>query len=113
MDKQYDIFAAIGDPTRRQILMMLTAGALSINVIADHFDISRPAVSKHVKALHGARLISIEDVGRERYCSLDPTGFNEIRDWLGFYERFWNDKLARLGTVIDNYANTKNKNHTA
>lgn len=108
MDKQYDVFAAIGDPTRRQILMMLAAGALSINVIAENFDISRPAVSKHVKVLQGAGLIAIQDAGRERYCSLKPDGFNEVRDWLAFYEQFWNNKLARLGDVINNYANTKN-----
>jgi DNA-binding transcriptional ArsR family regulator len=109
MNKKYDVFAAIGDPTRRQILFLLTTGALSINVIADNFEISRPAVSKHVKMLHGAGLIAIEENGRERYCALNPTGFNEIRDWLGFYEQFWGDKLSKLGEVMDEYAKKTSK----
>jgi DNA-binding transcriptional ArsR family regulator len=111
MDKQPDVFAAIGDPTRRQILMLLTAGALSINTLAENFNISRPAVSKHIKLLQQTGLIAINDIGRERFCTLDATGFNEIRDWLEFYEQFWNNKLTKLGQILDeNFSTSSQKN---
>jgi DNA-binding transcriptional ArsR family regulator len=108
MDRKYDVFAAIGDPTRRQILMLLAAGSMSINTLAQNFEISRPAISRHVKLLEQAGLIAIDENGRERYCKLEPTGFNEVRDWLAFYDRFWNEKLSELGNIIDIYVNTKN-----
>jgi DNA-binding transcriptional ArsR family regulator len=104
-----DVFAAIGDPTRRQILSLLTAGALSIQGLAGNFDVSRPAVSKHIKLLEEAGLISVEDRGRERWCTLDPTGFNEIRDWLKFYDRFWTSKLKRLGKLLKKQTTHKKK----
>lgn len=97
-----DVFAAIGDPTRRQILVLLTAGSLSINMLASHFPVSRPAISKHIKSLEMAGLVSITEMGRERFCALDPTGFNEIRDWLAFYEKFWTDKMDNFTKVLDN-----------
>ena len=104
-----DVFAAIGDPTRRKILFLLTAGALNVHVIAGNFNVSRPAISKHIKALAEARLVTIEDRGRERYCSLHPEGFTEIRDWLEFYENFWNQKLLRLGKLLKQKTKLKNK----
>ncbi len=109
MDKKPDVFAAIGDPTRRQILLLLTAGTLSINSLAQNFDISRPAVSKHIKVLEQAGLVAINDSGRERFCILASTGFEEIRDWLAFYEQFWNNKLAKLGEVLDKNFPSQNK----
>jgi DNA-binding transcriptional ArsR family regulator len=95
-----DVFAAIGDPTRRKILMLLTASALSVQSIAENFDISRPAISKHIRILKEAGLIHVNQSGREHYCNLDPQGFVEIRDWLNFYEQFWKSKLASLEKVL-------------
>ncbi|MES2680857.1 MAG: metalloregulator ArsR/SmtB family transcription factor [Bacteroidota bacterium] len=95
-----DVFTAIGDPTRRKILLLLTAGSLSINMLADNFTVSRPAVSKHIKALQEAGLIAIEENGRERYCSLDAAGFSEIRNWLDFYENFWAQRMDRFGSLL-------------
>ncbi len=105
-----DVFAAIGDPTRRQILLLLTAGALSMQGLASNFIVSRPAISKHVKLLEAARLISVEDRGRERWCALDPVGFNEVRHWLQFYEQFWTTNLKRLGKLLKKQTKHKNKN---
>ena len=96
-----DVFAAIGDPTRREILKLLTAGALSVSVLAGNFEISRPAVSRHVKVLKDVGLIHINEVGRENYCELDPKGFEEIKDWLSFYESFWKTNLINLGNLLD------------
>jgi len=102
-----DVFAAIGDPTRRQILFLLTAGALNVHVLASNFTVSRPAISKHVKALEEAGLVSIEEKGRERFCSLDATGFHEIRNWLEFYEQFWKNNLERLGKLLKEQSHLK------
>lgn len=110
MQTKPDVFAAIGDPTRRQILLLLAGGAMSVNMLADNFDISRPAVSKHIKTLEQTNLVSITDSGRERYCTLNPEGFAEVRDWLEFYEQFWNQKLKSLGDLLDKKYNNKTKN---
>jgi DNA-binding transcriptional ArsR family regulator len=83
-----DAFQVIADPSRRQILNMLTKDSMTINSLADNFDMSRPAVSKHIKILYGAGFISIENVGRERFCTLKEDGFNEIHEWLNFYNNF-------------------------
>ena len=104
-----DVFAAIGDPTRRKILFLLAAGALNVHVLAGNFAISRPAISKHVKALQEAGLVSVEERGREHFCSLDINGFNEIRDWLDFYDRFWKNNLNKLGKLLNERSLLKNK----
>lgn len=110
MKTKPDVFAAIGDPTRRQILYLLTTGTLTVNMLAQHFDISRPAVSKHIKTLEETGLLSIQDTGRERHCSLNPAGFAELRDWLSFYEKFWKNNLLKLGDLLDKKNAGKHKN---
>lgn len=96
-----DSFQVIADPSRRQILNMLTHDSMTINSLAENFDMSRPAVSKHIKILYGAGFISIEDVGRERYCTLKQDGFSELHEWLKFYDNFWKTKLKKLETLLD------------
>jgi DNA-binding transcriptional ArsR family regulator len=103
-----DVFAAIGDPTRREILKLLTAGALSVSVLAGNFDISRPAVSKHIRILKDAGLVHVDHAGREHFCTLDPKGFGAIRDWLSFYEGFWTANLARLEHLLAQRAQHNN-----
>jgi DNA-binding transcriptional ArsR family regulator len=96
-----DAFQVIADPSRRQILNMLTKDSMTINSLAENFDMSRPAVSKHIKILYGAGFISIENVGRERYCSLKEDGFNELQEWLNYYNDFWKSKLKKLETLLN------------
>jgi len=98
---QLDTFQVIADPSRRQILHMLTQDSMTINSLAENFDMSRPAVSKHIKILYGAGFISIEDVGRERYCTLKEDGFNELHEWLKYYDDFWKSKLKKLETLLN------------
>ena len=62
---------------------------------------SRPAVSKHIKILYGAGFISIEDIGRERYCTLKQDGFNQLHEWLNFYDDFWKSKLKKVETLLN------------
>ncbi|RBL92867.1 ArsR/SmtB family transcription factor [Chitinophaga flava] len=102
MDPQTsDVFQAISDPSRRQILKLLFKNSLTINALADNFDVSRPAVSKHIKILEGAGFISIQNIGRERYCSLKKDGFNELQDWIDFYDTFWETKLHNLVSLLE------------
>lgn len=97
---QPDPFQAIADPGRREILFLLSKEKLSMNALAENFDISRPAVSRHVKILYEAGLIMITEQGRERYCELNPDGFKEIRGWLEYYERFWEEKMQGFAKVL-------------
>ncbi|MDQ6480515.1 metalloregulator ArsR/SmtB family transcription factor [Dyadobacter sp. LHD-138] len=97
-----DAFQVIGDPSRRKMLILLSEDSLTINSLADNFDMSRPAVSKHVKILHNAGFISIEDVGRERYCTLKQDGFNELQDWISYFDKFWVSKLKKLEILLNN-----------
>jgi DNA-binding transcriptional ArsR family regulator len=98
----FDAFQVIGDPSRRKMLMLLSEESLTINNLADNFDMSRPAVSKHIKILHNAGFISIEDIGRERYCTLKQDGFNELQDWISYFDKFWISKLKTLETLLNN-----------
>lgn len=96
-----DVFQVIGDPSRRQMLMLLSKDSLTINNLADNFDMSRPAVSKHVKILHNAGFISIKDMGRERYCTLKKDGFEELQNWIAYFDKFWGSKLKNLEDLLN------------
>jgi DNA-binding transcriptional ArsR family regulator len=93
-------FRALSDPTRREILRRLTVREHTVGELAEPFNISLAAVSKHIKALESARLLSRRLEGREHYCRLSPTALNEAMDWLRFYEKFWAGGLARLETHL-------------
>lgn len=96
-----DTFQVIGDPSRRKMLMLLSENSLTINSLADNFNMSRPAVSKHVKILEMAGFIAIHDKGRERYCSLKKDGFEELQAWLNYFDQFWATKLKKLETLLN------------
>lgn len=96
-----DCFQALSDPSRREILMLLSAEKRSINSIAENFNISRPAISKHIKILYQAGFITIEDQGRERYCMLHPEGFEEVQEWIRYFEKYWTKKLKNLETYLN------------
>ena len=98
---QLDTFQVIADPSRRQILTMLTQENMSINALSAQFDISRPAVSKHIKILETAGFISIQEVGRERHCTLKKDGFDDLQEWINFFENFWASKFKNLEMLLD------------
>jgi len=97
-----DAFQVIADSSRRQMLMMLSKNSMTINSIAENFDMSRPAVSKHIKILYGAGFITIKDIGRERHCVLKQDGFNELQDFIDYFDKFWTTKLGKLQTLLNN-----------
>ncbi len=106
--QKLDAFQVIGDPSRRKMLMLLSKNSLTINHLADNFDMSRPAVSKHIKILYGAGFISIHDIGRERYCTLKKDGFDELQAWISHFDTFWTSKLKKLETLLNNKLTDKN-----
>jgi len=95
-DREADVFTAISHPARRQMLDHLTAAECSVGVIAAHFEMSRPAVSQHLRILLDAGLATERRQGRERRYSLVPEQLAPVRDWIAHYERFWDDRLLRL-----------------
>jgi|SRR5882724_1189431 len=97
-----DAFQVIGDPSRRKMLMLLSTDSLTISSLAENFDMSRPAVSKHVKILYSAGFISIQDIGRERYCTLKKDGFKELQAWISYFDHFWISKLKKLEIILKN-----------
>ena len=82
--------------------MLLSEDSLTINSLAENFEMSRPAVSKHVKILYGAGFISIEDIGRERYCTLKKDGFEELQSWLSYFDQFWTSRFKKLENLLNN-----------
>ena len=100
--QNFDVLKIIADPSRRQILRLLLKDSLTINSLAEHFDMSRPAVSKHIKILHGAGFISIQDIGRERHCILRQEGFEKLQEWINYFDKFWQVKLEKLQSLLDN-----------
>ena len=96
-----DVFQVVADPSRRQMLMMLSKDSMTINSIAENFHMSRPAVSKHIKILHNAGFISITGIGRHRHCILKQDGFNELQDFIDYFDKFWTNKLNKLQSILN------------
>ena len=100
--EKFDAFQVIADPSRRQMLKLLSKESLTINSIAENFDMSRPAVSKHIRILYGAGFISITEIGRERHCMLKQEGFDELQNFIDYFDKFWTTKLKRLENILNN-----------
>lgn len=97
---QRDVFHAIADPTRREIIDLLATKALPVNKVAEQFDISRPAVSKHIKILNECGLVVIRQEGRKRFCRADPSKLKEVLEWTAKYRKFWSGRLDALEAAL-------------
>lgn len=95
-----DVFQAIADPTRREIINLLAHQRLNLNAVAEKFDVSRPAISKHIKILTECGLIVIEQEGRERHCEVRLQKLSEVSAWVERYRQFWNQKLDALDIYL-------------
>lgn len=95
-----DIFQAIADPTRRAILTLIATQAMTPNVIAEHFDTSRQAVSKHLRVLSECELVRVERQGRELYYRLEITKMKEIDEWLEQFREIWNKRFDQLDELL-------------
>lgn len=94
------VFHALGDATRRQMLRDLARGERTVSQLAEPFSISLAAASKHIKVLEGAGMIRREVRGRTHHCRLEPGPLASAHEWLGFYERFWTDRLDALDRLL-------------
>ncbi|CAH0119782.1 hypothetical protein PAE9249_02290 [Paenibacillus sp. CECT 9249] len=99
-----DVFQAIADPTRRQLLQMLSNGEMPVTAMSGHFAMSRTAVSKHLRILADAGLVANRKVGRETRYRLQPEPLLELKRWLEYYDRFWENKLAMLKHYVEETA---------
>jgi DNA-binding transcriptional ArsR family regulator len=95
-DREPDVFGAISHPARRRMLDLLVEADRSVKTIAGHFQMSRPAVSQHLRILLDAGLVTEQRHGRERRYCLVPARLGPVRDWIAHYERFWDERLQRL-----------------
>lgn len=95
-----DVFQAIADPTRREIIDLLAGQSMPVNDVAMQFDMSRPAVSKHIKILNECGLVVIRKEGRKRYCRADTQKLQEVIEWAYRYRKFWNEKLDALEAAL-------------
>ena len=95
------IFRAISDPTRRSIMAMLSDGERSLNDISAQYEMTRPAVTKHLKILEQGGLISVRSQGRERIHRLQPEALKTVADWVNFFSQFWDKKLANLKQAVE------------
>jgi DNA-binding transcriptional ArsR family regulator len=100
METRRDVFQAIADPTRREIIHLLSEQSLNLNAVADQFKISRPAVSKHIRILAECGLLIITRQGRERLCTSNVKKLREVSDWVNQYKAFWTNKLDALGEFL-------------
>jgi DNA-binding transcriptional ArsR family regulator len=111
-----DVFQAIADPTRREIIHMVSAQALNINSVSENFPVSRAAVYKHLKILTECGLIVIKQQGRERFCEAKLERLNEVSTWVEQYRKIWTARLSALDQYLHelqakNPAPVKKKKH--
>ncbi|MFE8700026.1 ArsR/SmtB family transcription factor [Cytobacillus sp. FJAT-54145] len=98
---KHDVFQAIADPTRREVLRILAKKELPISEITEHFPISRTAVAKHLNILSEANLVSGTKVGREKIYRLQPEPLTELKQWLSYFDQFWDNKLSMLKHMVE------------
>ncbi|MCD6068073.1 MAG: winged helix-turn-helix transcriptional regulator [Bacteroidetes bacterium] len=101
METRRDVFQAIADPTRRAIIGLIAQDTMNLNSIADQFDISRPAISQHIKILTECGLIVIKKQGRERYCEAKLQKLNEVSDWVEKYRKVWENRFDIIDEILE------------
>jgi len=106
-------FAALADPTRRAILARLAQGEASVTELAKPFDLSLPGISKHLKVLQRAGLITQSRNAQWRPCRLEPGRLREASDWVGEYKQFWDERVQRIDTVLQDLIKKEKDNGDA
>lgn len=96
-----DVFQGLADPTRRQIISLLAQNkSLNLNAIAEEFEISRPAISKHIKILEECELVDIQQKGRQRLCEINVEKLSKVSDWVNKHTALWDQRLDTLETQL-------------
>jgi DNA-binding transcriptional ArsR family regulator len=106
-----DAFQAIADPTRREILHLLTTGPLNYHTVAENFSVSRTAVAKHIRILTECGLVTVRHEGREKLCTARFEKLEEVSDWIDQYRIFWNQKLDHLEQFLSKTRPVKSTSH--
>ena len=96
-----DVFQAIDDPTRREIINLIAYQSLNLNAIAENFDVSRPAISQHIKILTECGLVIIKKQGRERYCEAKLQQLSVVSDWVEQYRKVWEQRFDALDNLLE------------
>jgi DNA-binding transcriptional ArsR family regulator len=105
-----DVFQAIADPTRRAILVLIAAQAMTPNTLAEKFETSRQAVSKHIRILAECQLLTMKKSGREIYYHFNPQKINEIDLWLDQFKKFLENRFDQLDQVLTNLNSNRDEN---
>ena len=95
-----DVFQAIADPTRREIIHLIARQVLTLNAVAESFHTSRQAISRHIKILTECGIVEMKQQGRERYCVIQPDSLDEVHDWLEGFRNQWESRFTQLDTVL-------------
>jgi DNA-binding transcriptional ArsR family regulator len=98
---QVDVFTALANPVRREILVQLRRGPRAVNDLASNFELGRPAISEHLQVLRKAKLVREEPRGRERYYHLDPRPLSDVETWLEAFTKYWNKRLAAIEELLN------------
>src|SRR5690348_525235 len=104
-----DVFQAIADPTRREIIGMIAAQRLNVNAVSSRFNVSRPAIYKHIKILTECGLVEITQEGRERFCEARLAKLSAVSDWVARYKEFWESRLDSLENYLEELQKGKKK----
>ena len=102
-----DVFQAIADPTRRDIISLVARNSMTQNDVASSFDVSRQAISKHIKILMECGILMIDQQGRERYYSLQPKKLAQVAEWIEPFRTMWEDKFNRLDDILRKFKSNK------
>jgi DNA-binding transcriptional ArsR family regulator len=100
VETRRDVFQAIADPTRREIIYLVAKAPMNLNAIAENFDLTRPAISNHVKILNECGIIDIQRQGRERLCKIRPANLKEAADWIGQFNALWEQRLESFEQYV-------------
>jgi DNA-binding transcriptional ArsR family regulator len=104
-----DVFQAIADPTRREILGMIAHQRMNINAVTENFDVSRTAIYKHIRILRECGLLELQQEGREKFCEAKLAQLAHVSDWVNQYRKFWNKHLDSLGEYLHQIQAKKKK----
>jgi len=109
METRRDVFHAIADPTRREIIHMISQQSLNLNAIAENFNVSRQAISVHIKVLTECGLVVVNQQGRERHCEARLEKLREVSGWVDQYKKFWTEQFTSLEKYLDKVQTTKKR----
>ncbi|CAG9621293.1 ArsR/SmtB family transcription factor [Sutcliffiella rhizosphaerae] len=102
INQERDVYIAIADPTRRKLIRLLAeSDEVPLYELTPHFEMGRTAVSKHLAILKAADLVTNRKIGRETRYKLNPAPLQEVKDWLAYYEQFWNERAALLKNLLE------------